>query len=83
MHFGDSCSAEIFEQLHIGNVREPYHSFNIVNYIRQILKHSNWCTVLENIKKTLLYLALEGWYDFGSANVINGLFTTNSLQTTC
>jgi hypothetical protein len=61
----------IFEWLHIGNVKEAYGSTNTANYIRQMFKHNDLFTGLDYMEETLSYLALQGWYDIDSANVFN------------
>jgi len=71
MGSGDNFTTDISEWLHIGNVKEAYRSTNKVNYIQQMLKHNDWCTVLDYMEETLSYLALQGWYDIDSAKVFN------------
>jgi hypothetical protein len=51
----------IFERLHIGNVKEAYGSTNTANYIRQMFKHNDLFTGLDYMEETLSYLALQGW----------------------
>jgi len=40
MDSGDNFTTDIFERLHIRNVKETYWFTNKVNYIQQILKHT-------------------------------------------
>ena len=63
-------------------MKETYRSINKVNYIRQMLKHNDWCTGLDYMEETLLYLALEGWYDIDSTKVFNLLTATNTQWST-
>jgi ABC-type multidrug transport system permease subunit len=60
--------------LHIAIVNEAYRSGNNVSYIRQMLKHNDYCTSLDYLVEKLSYLALHGWDDIDSANVLNLLF---------
>jgi len=76
MGAGDNFTNDIFEQLHITNLKEAYRSSNKVNCIRQMLKHNDRCTGLDYMKETLAYLALQGWYDVHSAKVFNLLSAT-------
>jgi len=71
MGYGNNFTTDISERLHIGNVKEAYRSTNKVNYIQQMLKHNDRCTSLDYMEETLSYLALQGWYDIGSAKVFN------------
>jgi len=48
-----------------------------------MFKHINECTGRNSIEKTLLYLALQGWYDIHSAIVFNILSAANKQQNTC
>jgi len=54
----------------------------MVNYIRQILKHNDYCTSLDCMEDTPLYLALQDSYNIDSANVINLPSTANKKQNT-
>jgi hypothetical protein len=71
MGSGDNFTTDISEWLHIVNVAEAYRSTNKVNYIQQMLKHTDQCTSLNYMVKTLSYLALQGWNDTDSANVFH------------
>jgi len=55
----------------------------MVNYIRQMLKHNDRCTGLEDIEEALSSLPLQGWYDVDSAKVYNLLSATDKWQSTC
>jgi hypothetical protein len=77
MSSGDNFTTDISEQLHIANVKEVYQSTNEVNYIRQMLKHNDWCTGLEYMEETQSYLLLQDWYDIDLAKVFNLLSATN------
>jgi hypothetical protein len=57
--FGDNFITNNSERLHIGNVKEAYQSTNKVNYIAQIHKHNDRCTVLADMEETLLNLILQ------------------------
>jgi len=59
-----------------------YRSSNKVNYIRQMLKHNDYCTGLDSMEETMSYLALQGWYDNDSAKVFNQLSATYTLRST-
>jgi len=82
MGSGNNFNTDISEQLHIINVKEAYQSTNEVNYIRQMLKHNDWCTGLDYMEETLSHLALQGWYDIDSAKVFNLLSATDKLRNT-
>jgi len=82
MGSSDNFTTDISEQLHSANVKEAYLSSNKVNYIRQILKHNEQCTSLDNVEETLSYLALQCWYDFDSAKVFNLLSATDKQRST-
>jgi len=69
--FSDDFNTDISEQQHIGTVKEAYRCTNKVNYIQLMLKYNDRCTCLDYMKKTLTYLALQGWYDIHSAKVFN------------
>jgi len=69
MGSGDNFTTDITEWLHIGNVKEAYQSTNKVNYIEQMLKLNDRCTVLDYMEETLSDLALQDWYDIDSAKV--------------
>jgi len=71
MGSGDNFTTDISERLHISNVKKAYRSTNKVNYMQQMLKHNDRCTGLHYMEETLLYLALQGWYDSDSAKVFN------------
>jgi len=43
---GDNLTTDISKWLHIANLEEAYQSTNKANYIRQMLKHNEWCIVL-------------------------------------
>jgi hypothetical protein len=45
MDFGDNCTNDISERLHICNVKKAYLSTKKVNDINQKLKLNNRCTV--------------------------------------
>jgi hypothetical protein len=47
MGSGDNFTTDISERLHIANMNEAYQSTNKVNYVRQMLKHKDWCTGLD------------------------------------
>jgi len=83
MGCGDNVTTDISERLHIDNVKEPYRSTNIVNYIQQMLKHNDRCTGLDYMEETLSYLALQGWYDIDSAKVFNLLSEVDKQRNTC
>jgi len=80
MGSGDNFTTYISEWLHIAKVKVAYRSSNKVNYIGQMFKHNDRCTGLDSIEETLSYLALEGWYDIDSANVLNLLSATNKQR---
>jgi len=80
--YGDHCTTDISEQLHIGNVPEAYWSTKKVNCVRQMLKHNDPSTSLDYMDKTLSYLALQGWYDIDSAEVFNPLSTADKWGNT-
>jgi len=82
MGTGDNFTTDISERLHISNVKEAYQSTNIVNSIRQMLKHNDQCNGLDHMEETLLYLVLAGWYDIDFAKVFNLLSTANKQQNT-
>jgi len=82
MGSGDNFTTDISERLHIANVKEAYPSTNKVNYVRQMLRHNDWCTGLDYMEETLSYLALEGWYDIDSATVFNLLSATDKQRST-
>jgi hypothetical protein len=82
MGSGDTFTPDISQPLHIGNMKEAYRSTNKVNYIRQILKNNAWSTGLDYMKKTLSYLALQGWYDINLASVFNLLSTADKQRNT-
>jgi hypothetical protein len=67
----ENFTNDLSEWLHIGNVKEAYQSTNKVNYIRQMLKHTDRSTGLDYMEETLSYLALQRWYDIDSAKVSN------------
>jgi len=77
MGSGDNFKTYISDQLHISNVKVPYRSINKVNYIRQMLKHNDWCTGLGYREETLSHLAHQGWYNIDSAKVFNLLSTAD------
>jgi hypothetical protein len=82
MGSGDNITTDISERVHIANVKEAYRSINKVNYIRQMLKHNDRCTGFDYMDETLLYLALQGWYDIDSATVFNLLSATDKRRST-
>jgi hypothetical protein len=61
MRSGDNCTPDIFERLHIANMKETYQASKKLNCIQQMLKHNDQCISLDNMEETLSYLALEGW----------------------
>jgi len=75
-------TTQIWERLHITNVKEADRSSNRVNCIRLILKHNDKCTALDYMEETLSYLALQGWYNIDCANVFNLLSTTEKRLST-
>jgi len=79
----DKFTTDISEWLHIGNVNEAYRSTTTVNYIQQMLKHNDRCTGLDCMEETLLYLALQGWYDIHSAKDFNLLSAANKRRIIC
>jgi len=79
----ENLTTHISRWLHMGNVKEAYRSTNKVNYIRLILKHNDWCTGLHYMVETLLYLALQGWYNIDSAKVFNLPTTADTQWNTC
>jgi len=79
---GDNFTTDISERLYIAKVKEAYRSSNKVNYIRQMLKHNDWCTGLDYMEETLSYLALEGWNDVDSLKVLNPLSITDKWCST-
>jgi len=83
MGSGDDFTTDISERLHIANVKEAYRSTFKVNYIRQMLKHNDWCTGLDYMEEILSYLALQGWYHIDSAIVFNLLSATDKRRSTC
>jgi len=82
MDHGDDITTDFSEGLHITNVKEAYGYSSKVNSIRQMLKHNDRCTGLDYMEDTLWYLALQGWYNVHSANVVNPLSATNSWRST-
>jgi len=82
MGSGDNFTTDISDRLHIANVKEAYQSSNKVNYIRQMLKHNDRCTGLDYMEETLSYLALEGWYNVDSTQVVNLLSATDKRRST-
>jgi len=83
MGFGDNFSTNIFERLHISNVKEAYRSTTKDNYIWQMLKYNDLCTGLDYMEETLSHLALQGCYDFELVNLFNLLSAMDKLQNTC
>jgi hypothetical protein len=75
-------TTDMSKWLHIGNLKEAYRSTCIVNYIRQIPKHNDWCTGHDYMVETLAYLAIQGYYDIDSANVCNLLSATDEWRNT-
>jgi hypothetical protein len=47
-----------------------------------MLRNNDRCPGLDYMEETLSYLALKGWYDIDSANVVNLLFATDKQQST-
>jgi len=47
MGCGHNFTTDNCEQLHITNVKEVYGSSNKLSYIRQMLKHNDWCSGLD------------------------------------
>jgi hypothetical protein len=82
MGCGDNFTTDISEQLHIANVKEAYRSSSKVNYIRQMLIHTDRCTGLDYMEETLSDLALQGWYDMDSATILNLLSATDQRRST-
>jgi len=82
MGSSDIFTTDMSEWLQVTNVKEAYQSSNKVNYIRQMLKHNDWCTGLDYMEETLSYLALQDWYNIDSAKVFNLLSATDSQQST-
>jgi len=78
-----NSTTDISEWLPISNVKEAYQSTNKVNYIQQMLKHSDQCTGLNYIDEILSYLARQGWYDIDSAKVVTLLSAANNQRNTC
>ena len=64
----------------IGIVKKAYRSTNKVNYIQQMLKHNERCTGLDYMEETLLYRALQGWYNIDSAKVFRLLSAANKQR---
>jgi hypothetical protein len=48
----DNFTTDISEWLHIIIEKKAYRSNNKVNYIRQMLKHNNWCTGFDYMEET-------------------------------
>jgi len=82
MGSGDNVTTDISEWLHIANVKEAYWSSHKVNYIRQMLKHNDWCSSLDYMEETLSYLALAGWNDMDAAKVFNLVSATATWRST-
>jgi hypothetical protein len=80
MGSGDNFTTDITPRLHMGNVKEAYQSSNKVNYIRQMLKHSDRCTGLDYMDEALSHLALQGWYVIDLATVFKLLSATIKLR---
>jgi len=80
---GDNFTTDISGGLHMTNVKEAYRSSNKLNCIRQMLKHNDQCASLHHMEETLLYHALQGWYNIDSANVFNLLSATDKRRSTC
>jgi hypothetical protein len=53
MGSGDNVTTNISEQLNIATMKEGYQSDNKVNYIRQMLKHNDWCPSLDYMEETV------------------------------
>ena len=77
MDSGDNFTTDISRRLHLANMKEAYRSSNKLNYIRQTLKHNDWCTQLHYMEETLPYLVLQGWYEIDSAKDFNLLSGTD------
>jgi len=73
----ENFTHDISEWWHFSNVDEVYQSANNVNYIRQFLKHRDHSAGLDYMEETLSYLALQGWYNIDSANIVNLLSATD------
>jgi hypothetical protein len=53
MGSGDNFTTDISEWLHIIMETKAYRSNNKVNFIRQMLKHNDWCTGFDYMEETL------------------------------
>jgi hypothetical protein len=83
MGSANDFTTDISEWIHIHNVKEWYWLTNNINYIRQMLKHNNWCTGHDSMAETLSQHALQGWYDIACANGFNPLAPTNIWWNAC
>jgi hypothetical protein len=79
MGSGDNFITDTSERLPIANVKEAYRSTTKGDFIRQMLKHNNWCTCFHYMEVMLCHLALQGWYDIDSAKLLNLLSSTDKL----
>jgi hypothetical protein len=82
MGSGDNSTSDISEWRHITTVNMANRFGNKVNYLRQMLKNNDRCTGIDYIRKTLLHLVLEGWYDVDSATAYNLLSATDTQRST-
>jgi len=57
---GNNFCTDISKQVYIGNLKEEYRSTNKVSFIRQMLKHNDRFTSVDNMEDTLRYQALHG-----------------------
>jgi len=82
MGCGDNFTSDISERLHINNVKEAYPSPNRVNYMRQMLKHMDWCYSFDYMQETLSYLVLQHLYDIDVWKFFNLLSAADKWQNT-
>jgi len=82
MGYSENVTPDNAERLHIPNVNEACRSSNTVNYIPQILKHSEQCTCLDYMDETLSYHAREGPNDIDSVKVFDQFSATNTRRIT-
>lgn len=69
MGCGNDSITDTVKRLHIRNEKDVYWSTNKVNHIWQLLNHNDLYTGFDYMMETLLYIALQGWYDNDCAYV--------------
>jgi len=76
----NSFNTNISTRLPISDVKVVYSSTHNVDYIWQMLKYNDCCICLDNVEETLLYVAIQDWFDIDSVNVFNLLSAANKWQ---